>query len=92
MVTTIQGQGTRLDLEAQSVCAEIAFSTFAESQGGTGVTFSSSRQVVEYGKDDSVILNPELMMADTPQPFAFLGHDFVAIKRDNESIDFYFLE
>ena len=45
---------------------------------------------IEY-KNDSIILNPKYMKVGTPCPFLFEGHWILAVKQDDESIEFYYL-
>ena len=70
--------------------------TFSLDESAVGVYVVSntgemaSREPIEAQRD-GVILKPELMAYDRPYPFVLLGVSVLAVRRSDESIDFYHL-
>lgn len=85
---------TKSDLEALQVPTVDSYTGWYglfEYVIATGLEGSVLMYPVEY-KGESVSLNPQYMNIGEAYSFVFSGHYLVAIKQQDETIDFYHLE
>jgi len=85
----MQPPGTSRELEATPI-RNVFVAGSGEFVANSADTDLIARTPIQY-EGDEVIFSPDHMEVDFPYGFTFLGHSMLAVKRQDGTIDFYYL-